>query len=409
MEQLTQTFDDTRRDSVFAGADWTDEGQARTAGLESQYQQIWPYIEQTNRFKAGMRYRFCPELYPIETGQVNFLRRVGSRIGELWQEASRKTPLGFRIDFLQRTDGNLFISEVQTDDRGLPEMAILRNAFGLSGFNGVTAGMVRALESAYPEAQTLLFAYPNNEAFYYSAFPDLTKLLNFEARAMQGKKLNFVAVAGSKLTDDQGGYQTGDYRNPVDRADLVYDFTGTILPNLNCVVPADKMFIRDLSKLALRGDSVLAGAVPFTCMFEPPKIAYTAKENFVIKPVNGRWSRGLLIGSETSANDWAQGLRQVENGKAVLQSYIEPARIPFRVRTESKLMEKADGIKREITEISYPLEMLYTRLEAYYCFDGRPEKGGFNLADVMVTARPEYPVKGMRDCIMVPANLYPDR
>jgi hypothetical protein len=46
---------------------------------------------------------------------------------------------------------------------------------------------------------------------------------------------------------------------------------------------------------------------------------------------------------------------------------------------------------------------MYTRLEAYYFFD--PVTGRYKIADMMVTARPEYPVKGMRDCIMVPCKI----
>ncbi len=400
MEQLTQTDEDSRRDLVFAGADWTPSGQARIAAYERCYQQIRPYIEQTNRYMQGMRYRFSPEMLAVEDGQLAFLQQVGERVGRQWELQSGKPPLGFRIDFLQATDGRLLISEVQTDDRGLPEMAVIRNAYGESGLEGVVAGMVKAMGAAYPDARTMLFAYPDSEEFYYSAFPDLARLLNFEARAVQGLDLNFVVKPGSQLTDNNGGFRTGDYRNPEATADIVYDFSGKVSKSVNCVVQADKMFIRDLSGLARKGDPILAAAVPFTTMFDPPRIAYTAKENFVIKPVNGRWSRGLLIGNTTSESDWLRGLKEVELGNAVLQSYVEPAQIPFRVRSERQTTEKIDGRKQEVTAVSYPVERLYTRVEAYYAFDG-----GYSLADVMVTARPGYPVKGMRDCIMVPGKL----
>ena len=111
------------------------------------------------------------------------------------------------------------------------------------------------------------------------------------------------------------------------------------------------------------------------------------KNDWILKPLDGKWSRGITIGPQVSEDKWRKALRREEG--LIAQRYIPPRTDWLTVR------------KKKSTYSTYSEEPLYSRVEGYYC--RTPQ--GWKLVDVLATCTPDIPVHGKRDCIMIPGVI----
>lgn len=354
----------------FSGASWTESGQARIENFEQLYQAIQPYIEQTERWRAGMKYRFCPEMFPLNPNQLERIKEIGSTIGQFFEQLCGFTPIGFRLDLIQDEKDNLWVNEIQTDDRGLPEMSILRNAYGSTILlEGVVPLFLNAIRIQYPLAKSVIIVFPDDERYYYASTYDF-------ARLCRGYDPTLEVWAVPKSETSGKLYNTGDGKD-IRSADVAYDYTGEIT---QCFQPVTKKLLADLSEMSVK-------SIPETT-FNTQRVK--RQEEWVIKPVEGRWSQGVIFGINASNSEWKSAIENVRKGFAVAQRFIFPKVNWLPVRTENR-----DGV-------TYPQEGFFLRLEGYFFLS---EEKKYELADIMVTGREELPVHGQRDCIMVPAKL----
>ena len=83
------------------------------------------------------------------------------------------------------------------------------------------------------------------------------------------------------------------------------------------------------------------------------------KQNWVIKPIDGRWSKGVTFGRLVDRQKWEVALEQVKSGKAVVQKFVMPKTETLRVRTTKN------------GDVFYPQSDFVLRIEGYYFFDGQ--------------------------------------
>lgn len=378
----------TERD-YFKGADWTSEGRERTRRFEETYQCIQPFIEQTQRWKVGMRYLFCPEYWQITTREVKSLEKIGKTVGRVLQKEAQ-SPIGFRVDYIQDFDENYWITEVQTDDRGLPEMSILRNAYGSNGdFVGVAGSFLESVQKKFPNCKNVGIIFPDKEFFYYAPFYDFALMCRGEV-----EKPNICILRESEIIKPTLCFKAGKYPYDVVEIEVVYDFTQKFNDkSKSCFSPVGKDLLVKLIAASqntiypLSDRETLKSCVPPT-FSEIPRNG-TKKDNWVIKPIDGRWSKGVTFGQFTDDQKWRNAEEQVHSGKAVIQQFVMPKTEWFRVRT----------VKNNVA--SYPESAFLLRVEGYYFFDGKE----YRLADIMITGTQNLPVHGRRDCIMVPAKI----
>ena len=77
------------------------------------------------------------------------------------------------------------------------------------------------------------------------------------------------------------------------------------------------------------------------------------KNDWILKPLDGKWSRGITIGPQVSEDKWRKALRREEG--LIAQRYIPPRTDWLTVR------------KKKSTYSTYSEEPLYSRVEGYYC------------------------------------------
>jgi len=382
------------REELFIGANWTEEGKRRNQTFEGQYRAIQPYIEQTERWKVGQRYQFCPTPWQLESESVDTLERIGGSIGRAIKASNFDMAIGFRIDMVQGKDGVFKVTEVQTDDRGLPEMAILRNAYGGKpiGTRGVIRGFKQAVTEKFPDCDSLVIVYPQGEEFYYAPFRDFTKF----CRAEEGLPQEVWVLDDGEFDFETNEFLRGCYPEAKGRASAVYDFTESQAITKRCFEPVDKRFLLAAQSantpLNNCDKETLKESIPEVWDSDSlDKVDWQRKEQWVIKPIKGRWSKGVIFGEKASRQEWQIAINQVKRGEAIIQRYIPPKVewLPVRVETRKG-------------EIIYKENSYMLRIEGYYFLDGDWE---YQLEDVMITGRTEMPVHGRRDCIMVPAAV----
>lgn len=361
---------------------------------QEKYQQIFasqqPYREQSRAWREGMRYGYCPERYHLTKDQLQRMQTCGELVGQLLdQQFGSYSVIEFRIDYIVDVNDQLFVAEVQTDDRGLPAIANERNARGFSKrepFNGIISPFLRALQLATKKENPLLIiTYPQKQQLYYNGFSDLAQMC---FAAQLGPE---VMVVPEETISQQSAALT--VRFPLEglnlktKPDLIWNFSGNSFDGFRLIQPqTTKQLLVDVWSTDSPLTQDLHQYIPLATTITPGQIStlINAKDFWVIKPVSEKWSKGVIIGKQVDQYTWAQQLQA--NIPLIAQRFVHPRTDYFWVATK----------KGRFTSQS-----MYSRLEGYYC----TTESGWTLADVLVTATPNYPVHGRRDCIMTVAQV----
>ncbi len=345
--------------------------------VELQYQQEYPYLEQTLSWREGMRYRYSPDQYPLTLRQANAMREAGCLVGIFLQNEYGNKFAEFRLDFVQNEQRELFITEIQTDDRGLPAIANVRNSKGESpDFPGIVPSFIEGLKIITRKNDpSLVVIFPEEEYFYYTGFYDFARIANTYDPdiALSIFPDSAIHYSGDAVVASQNGAFI------TMRPDLIWDFTnmnGDFQPLVTKQPLVD--IWRSSSSLACE----LRQFIPYTTL--PDKAEVKAlKKDWILKPIAGRWSKGVVLGFREDEVDWK---KSCETPDLIAQRYILPYSECFNYRNSRGNFEKG---------------AFFARIEGYYTLTSK----GFNLVDILVTCTPEVPVHGRRDCIMIPARI----
>lgn len=353
---------------------------------ERRFTSEQPYLEQSQSWREGMRYRYCPELYNLTQDQFERMSRCGQLMGIFLNQKVNPSILEFRIDYVCGQDDTLWVTEVQTDDRGLPAVAIERNARGIElgqPFLRVAETFLKSLQlyTQVPDP-LLLITYPKKEKFYYHGFYDFAKI----CFAQQSGPHIIVTERENITIDNQ------QLRIPIPQEGLNLVLNPDLVWNFEEPIPGFKQIQPKITKAMLTSiwssvnDNPLAQElkqyVPEVIPPNSPQLS-SQKDSWILKPIDGRWSRGIIIGKRVDGKDWNQSL---QSNSLIAQRFIQPRSDLLDVRTKNG---------------DFALARMYSRIEGYYC---RIESG-WELADILVTATPDYPVHGRRDCIMTVAQV----
>jgi len=356
------------------------------SNFEQRYKSELPYLQQSASWKSGMKYRYSPDSYPISKDLYQQLCCSGELMGKFMEKKFGNNVLAeFRMDFMVNQQGKAWITEVQTDDRGIPAMVLARNTKGVvqpSLMPGVVSQLNQSLVDLSPSKPlTLLITYPGKEEFYYSGFRDLAILCwenNPDVRIIVSpiEKVDLKKDSVNIMSDSIS-------ESGLIQPTLYWDFSGQIPGDQKLIQPfVDKNVLlqiwsdTDPINVALREYVPFAGIPALTPDLED-------QQKWIIKPLSLRWSKGIVIGGQTNKTIWQEKLQDKD---ILVQTYIQPRTETFWVRDEK-------GKFRQ--------EQLLARVEGYYCGN----KDGWKLADVLATCTKKQPIHGMRECIMIPGEV----
>lgn len=357
---------------------------------ESLYEEENQFLTQSVSWREGMRYRYSPDSYPLTAEQIESMTKAGEGFGTTLENLYGENIVEFRLDFVKSIDNRLLVTEVQTDDRGLPAIAIARNMRRTSSdcFLGVEEALDAALRNKLrKDGYSLAIVYPDDERFYYAGFNDLSTMM-----WAVNPKAEILVVTENQLdiTSSPSTFKPSLTLPLVIEPDLFWDFTEKYSSSFQSRVSKKLLqYIWELNP----GSADLRTYVPEVTSVEDPRVSQE-KEEWILKPENGRWSRGIVIGRETVREQWTKAITQPD---LVAQKFIPPATDWLRVRKEW-------FDKKNRRHLSYPLEPLYARVEGYYF----KLSEGWILGDVLATCTPTIPVHGKRDCIMIPGTMNPN-
>lgn len=351
------------------------------AGLERKFASEMPLLEQTASWRAGMRYRYSPESYPISSSLYSKLVKTGNLVANLLH---RKV-IEFRIDYVIDRQDNPFVTEVQTDDRGLPAIAIARNAKGYPQkefFPGVLEPMTNITKKLTgKKSPTILVTFPQAESFYYAGFFDLARLLRAwgQIDVVPTPKENLVAISKKEISFKQNIHGLALKLKP----DLIWDFSQNPIVFRQIQPLVTKQILLDIWDGDGPINMELKSVTPRTVSAQEKEVL--SRKKWVLKPLNGRWSKGVVFGYNVTDTEW-RGVISSQGANLVAQEFIEPRNERLYIR---------DGN-------SFTLENRYARVEGYYIKD---PNGGWILADILATCNKELPIHGMRDSIMIPGEM----
>ncbi|OGM11506.1 hypothetical protein A2Z22_00455 [Candidatus Woesebacteria bacterium RBG_16_34_12] len=350
--------------------------------FEKQYQAEISYLNQTCSYKEGMRYKYSPDNYDISNKRLVRMQSAGSAIGAILDIKYPNQILEFRLDFIDNSiDNQLYITEVQTDDRGLPAVAIARNARGQEAeFPGTvecfTNEIVRKTGKSLPK---LLITYPLNEEFYYAGFNDFATLCwaTNQAEVIVAPREDVILLLDNQVIIRQKLTGQKLFYCP----DLSWDFS---MQGLGVGVAIQPFVTKELLlDIAISQNPEGKKFIPDTRL--PDAEVIKNKEDWVLKPINGRWSKGILFGQRSSQDLWEKTL---QSGNVVAQRFIPPQTNLYNVR---------------IGTDKFRLWWMYERVEGYYVKNS--DTNLWELADVLTTCTEDIPVHGKRGCIMIPGKV----
>jgi len=354
---------------------------------EKKYQSELPYLSQTLSWREGMTYQYSPQNYPLNSQQWETLVNAGNLVGNFINQKKLSQIFEFRIDYVADNSGKLFVTEVQTDDRGLPAAVIARNSRGLSQpqyLPGIPKSFTESMKLVTGKTDPLLLIiYPGDEDFYYNGFYDLARFLNAEnpdteTFVISDKKVEFVSNGSLTTKKDRSGLSM------TLKPDLVWDFTNSLPETFKTIQPlVTKQVLLDAwssNNSQLIAD--LREFIPETTFANNDEVL-KGKNRWILKPIAGKWSQGVVIGKYSNFDIWEKTIR--ENPELIAQRFIEP-------KQESFYLRKKSG--------NFELQKLFARIEGYYCLSPK----GWVLADVLATCTPTIPVHGKRDSIMIPGE-----
>lgn len=344
-----------------------------------------PYLEQTKSWKEGMKYLYSPDCYPIIRKQYKRLNDLGPLAGLFLEQQNPNSKfIEFRLDLVKDFQDNLWVTELQTDDRGLPAITSARNAKGYFNSTDLLPGVSPTLAASLSELAgkndfSLLITFPEEERFYYSGFYDLRSYLlaenpKSEIVVTSKKDLTFQGEI-ARINIPYAGLIS--YTNP----DLIWDFTQEIRSSKIIQPMITKQFLLDVWNKDNPTALALRNFIPKA--MQPIEIILKDKNGYIIKPITGKWSKGVVIGQWTSIWDWKQVL---SSPNVLAQEYISSPSEIFSVR-----IKNGNLVQRPF----------YSRIEGYYV----KSSGNWKLADILATCTPTIPVHGQRECIMIPAII----
>lgn len=363
----------------------------RNESFENQYQEELPYIEQSASWMAGMTYRWSPNNYSLSPRQVDSITECGSMLGK-YLDQKYQNVLEFRIDFIPNEEGSLFVSEVQTDDRGFPAMANTENVRRPElDFPGITESFAKSLKEASGKKDaSLVIVFPDDEFFYYAGYFDIARLL-----WCSNEKLETVVVPKSCISETSRTQLSVNIKIEGCRLnvepDFVWDFSNTLNTSKGIQPPVTKQLMVDIWSQESPLTKSLRPFVPETRVL-PDLEVEDDKNNWVIKPVDGKWSEGIIFGASTKMEVWRRAVSE-RNGDLIAQRFVRPQKQLFDIRK----MFKAEPL--------YKQEELYARVEGYFT----KNSDDWLLSNILATCTQEIPVHGSRDCIMIPGEIKPDR
>lgn len=348
------------------------------SSLERRFISEVPYLEQTKSWRGGMRYKYSPDTFELNQKQLARMQGAGRIIGGFLN-----TPdfLEFRIDFIESSNGTLFITEVQTDDRGLPAIAIARNSKGFDqsgNFQGIYQPLLTAFKKCSGiENPKVLITFPKDELFYYLGFYDLARMLSAYGN------IEMLVVPREDISpneDKQVKVKMPDAYQIQFNPDLTWNFSDEpINVGKNIQPRLTKQLL-----LELNSDETFRRQKFVPTVKKPSQIG-SDRHNWVLKPIDGRWSKGVVFGFKTTQKEWDEA---ISREGLIAQKFIEPRKRKFYVRQGPN---------------KYSLEAFYTRVEGYYVKDF--DTNLWELTDVLATGTASLPVHGRRDSIMIPATV----
>jgi hypothetical protein len=332
-----------------------------------------------------MFYRYSPDSYPVSFDMYRNLKTNGDLLGAFLEEKYGKDKIiEYRIDYVVDKNSNLWATEVQTDDRGLPAVAIARNAKGKEK-SGLLPGVCEALASAFKkisnkENPSILMLYPKEESFYYSGMSDMGYIF----QALDIECIPAPKEAVQKINDDTYKIFFGkNGLSVITTPDFVWNFAQND-NGQNSIQPiVDKSTLLEIWQDA--NYFKLRKFIPETIPANDAGVLKN-KSDWVLKPISGRWSEGVLFGPSTPQSEWESAILSQKN--LIAQRFVEPRRERFFVERKKKA--------------SFDLETLIARVEGYYV---REPDSGWVLADILATCTKDLPVHGKRDCIMIPGTI----
>lgn len=359
---------------------------------EDQYIRELPYLEQTCSWREGMRYIYSPDCFPIKNREFQSMVQAGRDVGEILNLISPRI-IEFRLDFIGSFSGNLFITEVQTDDRGLPAIAIARNARGSTQENflpGAVPSFIKAIKTlAQANDPKLAIVYPQKERFYYAGFYDLSRICQAfcpEAEIFTLSDQAILDISDKRIIARFPDGSTGEI--PID---FLWDLSETTGNQSSLIQPRiTKAILLEIwndqsSRLTPELKTKLRKVVPQTCLPEKPEVIQN-KNKWILKPVEGRWSQGVIFGEKVTQEQWEKAVEESKTNSCLAQKFIKP-------RNDWVLVRDKNGV--------YYQEALVARIEGYYF----KTESGWILADILATLTENLPVHGKRDCVMIPGKI----
>jgi hypothetical protein len=231
----------------------------------------------------------------------------------------------------------------------------------------------------------LVIIYPQEEEFYYTGFRDFAQLCWAE-----NPESNILVSSNSDVSAFGRGCQTMQINFPegikfLGRPDFFWDFSDTLFKQSFSIQPlVNKQFLLDIWQKDNPLSIKLRDYIPQVKPANDPEVVQE-KDNWILKPVSGRWSKGVVIGQKMPTTEWEE--LTIGSKDLIAQKFIEPKQEYFYVREKKKA--------------EFKKEPFFARVEGYYCVDSSEWK----LADVLATCTPDIPVHGKRDCIMIPGKV----
>lgn len=346
-----------------------------------------PFLEQSRAWKEGMKYQYSPESYIVSENQYKSLKTYGVLVGDNFDQIyGKRKVLEFRIDYMVDQQDRLWATEFQTDDRGLPAMALARNSKGVEQ-GDLLPGTCESIAKTFKDVSkkdspTVLLIFPETEYFYYAGTYDM-------AYIFQSLGVELIPVSSGEIQKVDYSNYLFNPKNTNLVAELKPDFVWNYIQYDDSPVSINPIINKQilLNVWGRNFPTGLRNFIPETRLADSTDSELIQnRSEWMLKPISGRWSQGVIFGPNCSQDEW---VKIISRKKGLLaQKFIEPKQ--ERIFTQDK------------GKNTYSLENYVTRLEGYYVYD--VEKG-WMLADILATCTKELPVHGKRDCIMIPGFI----
>lgn len=355
--------------------------------LSSQFKSEIPFTTQTLAYQEGMSYLYSPDSYEITYEQFERMQACGKNFGNLLKSTFGEQVIEFRLDFVKDKLSNLFVTEVQTDDRGLPAIVNVRNSKGLQQADilpGTAELFAKAIrQKANSDTPSTVLIYPDSEYFYYAGFYDLARIL-----AGIDPNNTFTVLSDNEIESINGQtiitkplYNGARF---VIKAELIWDFATVKTAEIERIQPlVDKTLLSDIWTNQDPLSLSLRSFIPEVTSTKDQRVSNN-KNAWILKPANGRWSKGIIMGINSDQEAWEKTISQSDG--LLAQNFI------YQPKEEFKVIKKSG---------EFEIRNFYSRVEGYYI----KVDNQWVLADILATCTPKLPIHGQRECIMIPGKI----